>query len=101
MGANSNVAPRVFRCVGLRRELGAMAVEQKTTSQISMPADTAIAEFAAALRGPLIRRGDPGYADAAKVYNAMIDRHPALIARCADVADVRTAVTFARAQGLP
>jgi FAD/FMN-containing dehydrogenase len=61
-----------------------------------MPDEAAITAFAAALRGPLIRSGDPAYEAARAVYNAMIDRHPALIARCADVADVVTAVAFAR-----
>ncbi|MBN9463574.1 MAG: FAD-binding oxidoreductase [Burkholderiales bacterium] len=52
------------------------------------------------LRGTLVRPGDAGYDDARKVYNAMIDRRPRLIARCADVADVITALGFARDQGL-
>jgi len=42
-----------------------------------------------------------GYDDARKVYNGMIDRRPALIARCVDVADVISAVNFARERGLP
>ncbi len=48
------------------------------------------------LRGELIQPGDDGYEAARKVYNGMIDRYPALIARCADVADVIAAVNFAR-----
>jgi FAD/FMN-containing dehydrogenase len=52
------------------------------------------------LRGELIQPGDEGYEDARKVYNGMIDRHPALIARCADVADVIAAVNFAREHNL-
>ena len=40
----------------------------------------------AALRGPLLRAGDAGYDAARAVWNAMIDRHPALIARCAGTA---------------
>jgi len=62
--------------------------------------DTDIQGLKARLRGPLIEPGDPGYDDARKIYNAMIDRRPALIARCADVADVMAAVNFAREQGL-
>ncbi len=58
--------------------------------------ETAIQEFAACLRGSLLRPGDAGYEQARQVYNAMIDKHPALIARCMDVADVIAAVTFAR-----
>jgi FAD/FMN-containing dehydrogenase len=54
----------------------------------------------AALRGVVIRPGDPGYDDARMVYNAMIDKHPALIVRAQDVADVIATVNFARSQGL-
>jgi len=46
----------------------------------------------ASLRGELIQPGDEGYDAARSVYNAMIDKRPALIVRCADVADVITAV---------
>jgi FAD/FMN-containing dehydrogenase len=62
--------------------------------------DTAIADFRASLRGELIEPGDAGYDAARKVYNAMIDRRPRLIARCADVADVMAAVNFGREQKL-
>src|SRR5256714_9187982 len=48
------------------------------------------------MRGAVIQPGDPGYEPARRVYNAMIDRHPALITHCADVADVISAVNFAR-----
>jgi FAD/FMN-containing dehydrogenase len=46
--------------------------------------------------GRLIGPDDAGYDDARRVYNGMIDKRPSLIARCADVDDVVTAVTFAR-----
>ncbi len=62
--------------------------------------EAVIQEFAAGFSGELIRRGDEGYDDARIVYNAMIDRHPALIARCTGVADVIAAVNFARENGL-
>ena len=52
------------------------------------------------LRGELIQAGDESYDAARKVYNSMIDKHPAAIARCADVADVITAVNFAREHDL-
>ncbi len=58
--------------------------------------ETAVQELASRLRGALIRRGDAGYEQARQVYNGMIDRHPALIARCVDVADVIACVNFAR-----
>ncbi|MET7997373.1 FAD-binding oxidoreductase [Amycolatopsis sp. NPDC005232] len=53
-------------------------------------------ELALALRGELVTRGDDGYDQARAVYNGMIDKHPAAIARCADTADVVTCVNFAR-----
>jgi hypothetical protein len=59
-----------------------------------------IAAFRASLRGGLIEPGDPNYDTARKVYNAMIDRHPRLIAGCAVVADVMAAVRFGREQKL-
>ncbi len=58
--------------------------------------DSAVATFKASLRGGLIAPGDAGYDEARKVYNGMIDRRPRLIARCADVADVISAVNFGR-----
>ena len=48
--------------------------------------------FTTALRGKLVQPGDADYDAARKVYNAMIDRRPRMIARCVDVADVITAV---------
>jgi FAD/FMN-containing dehydrogenase len=54
------------------------------------------ADLAAALRGDLIVADDPGYDQARAVYNAMIDKHPAAIARCRDAADVIACVRFAR-----
>ncbi|MFE0627852.1 FAD-binding oxidoreductase [Streptomyces sp. NPDC058864] len=53
-----------------------------------------------ALRGPVVTAGDPGYDEARSIYNAMIDRHPAAIAGCVDVADVRTVISFAQDTGL-
>src|SRR5436305_13710636 len=58
--------------------------------------ETVVQELAGHLRGALLRPSDAGYEQARQVYNAMIDRHPALIARCVDVADVIAAVNFAR-----
>ena len=56
----------------------------------------AVQGLADSLRGRLLRPGDGGYDEARKVWNGMIDRRPALIARCAGVADVVGAVRFAR-----
>ena len=53
------------------------------------------------LRGQLLRPEDGEYDGARKVFNAMIDRRPALIARCAGAADVIACVRFAREHNLP
>ena len=58
--------------------------------------DDPSAKLRANLRGTLIERNDPGYDDARKLYNGMIDKRPSLIARCLDVADVIAAVDFGR-----
>lgn len=61
---------------------------------------TSIQEFRANLRGELIEPHDHNYENARKVYNAMINKSPCLIARCADVADVIQGVNFARENNL-
>jgi FAD/FMN-containing dehydrogenase len=62
--------------------------------------ETTVQNFADGLRGRLVRPGEGGYDEARKVWNGMIDRRPALIARCAGVADVIAAVRFARTHEL-
>lgn len=54
----------------------------------------------AQLRGTVLTPGDPEYDQARALWNAMVDRRPALIARCLGAADVIACVEFARAQGL-
>ena len=63
----------------------------------SVAAAVSVGDLAADLRGDLILPADPGYDQARAVYNAMIDKRPAAIARCADTADVIACVRFARA----
>lgn len=55
----------------------------------------------AVMRGLVLSPGDAGYDAARRVFNGMIDRRPALIARCAGAADVVSGVRFAREHGLP
>jgi FAD/FMN-containing dehydrogenase len=65
---------------------------------------TPIGEVFALLRekfsGDLVRPADPEYAEARKIWNAMVERQPGLIARCADVADVQLAVRAGAATGV-
>lgn len=73
-----------------------------TTSQgqETVLAETVVEGYKTSLRGKLIRRGDTDYDEARRVFNAMIDRYPALIIRCAGVADVTDSVNFARDNNL-
>ncbi|HEV8252282.1 MAG TPA: FAD-binding oxidoreductase [Candidatus Limnocylindria bacterium] len=52
------------------------------------------------LRGTVIAPGEPEYDAARQPWNAMVDKHPMLIAHCADAGDVATAIAFARRHGL-
>src|SRR3989337_2039697 len=72
----------------------------KISREDIMLSETIVERFKAVLRGELIQPNDESYDDARKVYNGMIDRRPRLIARCANVADVITAVNFARENNL-
>jgi len=59
-----------------------------------------IADLSARFSGVLLRPDESGYDDVRRVHNGMIDRRPALIARCLGTADMADAVNFARTHGL-
>lgn len=63
--------------------------------------NNAIEALSAATRGQVLRPGDADFDQSRRLWNAMIDRRPAVIVRCAGVADVRRAVAFARDNNLP
>jgi FAD/FMN-containing dehydrogenase len=79
-----------------------MSVRQVTTTKgvDTGIEDTIVDAFKASLRGALLCPGDVGYEDARNIHNGMIDHRPGLIACCAGVADVLTAVRFAREHDL-
>jgi FAD/FMN-containing dehydrogenase len=64
-------------------------------------ADAARQELGAEFEGELVGPGDSGYDEARVLFNAMIDKRPALIARSASPEDVARAIAFARAHDLP
>ena len=61
----------------------------------------ALADLRVAFRGPLITPEDPHYDEARKTWNGLIDRRPALIARCLGNSDIVAALGFAQAHRLP
>ena len=64
-------------------------------------ASSDLARLRGDLRGEVIARGDSTFEDARRVWNAMVDRRPALIVRVADAGDVVKAIAFAQARSLP
>ena len=73
-----------------------MAVSARSTGPVTILDEAVVAEFVAGFRGAVIQPGDPGYDEARRVRNGLIDRAPALIARCSGTADVIHSVNFAR-----
>jgi FAD/FMN-containing dehydrogenase len=74
-----------------------------TQSQVSSPSQLdakTLGGFEKAITGQVLRAGHPDYDQARALHNAMIDKRPALIVRCAGVADVQRALEFARRQNL-
>ena len=71
-------------------------LQPETTTRLFAFDERSINNFQMNLRGELIQPSDAAYEEARKVYNGMIDKRPAFITRCRDVADVVTAVSFAR-----
>lgn len=73
----------------------------QTTKGTPLTLSTAKVEhFASSLAGGLLCRGNTGYDEARRVWNAMVDKRPALIVRCAGTADVLASVRFAREHDL-
>jgi FAD/FMN-containing dehydrogenase len=70
-----------------------MAAEPKIEAE-------ALQAFAMQMRGPILTSEEPGYEEARKIWNGLIDRRPAIIAQCTGAADVVDAVNFARENGL-
>ena len=90
---------RVLRAGGV---MAAAAASGLPLWALGRPAPAAdYADLRMRIDGTLILPADADYADARRVWNGMIDRRPAAIARCASVADVQTALAFARTHDIP
>lgn len=72
-----------------------------TDTRPSPIGEATLAEFSAGLRGSAVRPGDPDYDEERSIWNGAHDCRPAVIARCAGVADVIRTVDLARSEGLP
>jgi FAD/FMN-containing dehydrogenase len=81
---------------GIPREGG----EPLERGRVDMIDTAAVDELAARFEGELVRPSDPSYDEVRQIWNGHIQRRPALLARCSGVADVMSAVRFAREQGL-
>jgi FAD binding domain/Berberine and berberine like len=81
-------------------QLGAELRAVKLSGNETTLERAAVQDLRASLGGSLLVPGQEGYETARRVWNGMIDRRPALIARCKDTADVVRAVTFAREREL-
>ena len=62
--------------------------------------ETEVEDFRGSLHGESLRPGDEGYDGARRIWNAMIDKRPAMIARCSGTADVINSIKFAKENGL-
>ena len=70
--------------------------EQSATLLAAGISRETLADLEGGLRGELLRPGSPGYDAARRIWNGMVDKHPAVIVRCAGVSDAMRAVRFAR-----
>jgi hypothetical protein len=70
-------------------------------STVATPADEARTELGGTFAGQLVGPSDAEYDDARRLFNAMIDKKPALVARCANPDDVAAVIAFARRHDLP
>ena len=77
------------------------AIGSEKVEAVINPGRIDLEELRASMRGAILQSGDNGYEEARRIWNGMIDRHPAVIACCTGPADVMAAVRFARARRLP
>jgi FAD/FMN-containing dehydrogenase len=73
-----------------------MPVQELINTKGSVVKDDSIQQLRTVCRGDVIRRGEDGYENACKIWNAGVQKRPGIVARCSEVADVVAAVNFAR-----
>lgn len=85
---------------GARRRMRGGAAGGGGRTEATVPLRAAAKGLASSLSGQVVRPGDQDYEDARHPWNGMIDRHPALVARCTSDEDVAAAIRFAQDHGL-
>jgi FAD/FMN-containing dehydrogenase len=100
-GAMAALPPARWRTFAAELASGGRDISAvKLSGEPTLIPAAAVKEFAANLRGRLLNANDPEYDQARRLWNKMIDRRPALVARCSGAADVARAVAFAREREL-
>src|SRR6476646_7930650 len=79
--------------------MGDLTIRSNNGGEVSL-SEADISAFRSTLKGHFLLPGDDGYNDARTIWNAMIDRHPAIIVQPQNVDDIVSAVNFARNNGL-
>jgi hypothetical protein len=73
-----------------------MTATKPDIEQVQNPNELNVADLRHRVQGSILTPGEPGYDTGRRVWNGMIDKHPAVIARCATPGDVAEAIGFAR-----
>jgi FAD/FMN-containing dehydrogenase len=92
---------RVLQAAALSAEIRKRTTMSNEAAAAQRASILPIEELRSVLRGPVIGPADPDYEAARRVHNGMIDRRPAVIARCTGAADVMAALRFGRVRELP
>jgi len=79
--------------------VGTAAADRSEKTRISI-SEEATENLKSKMKGQVVLPSDPSYDEVRQIWNAMIDRRPALIVRCAEASDVPHAISFARENGL-
>src|SRR6266498_2710968 len=95
--ADSNLVPVPYR--QRRPAMATVSIRRCDGDSVTLDS-SAGGSLKADLRGPLLFPGDDGYDASRIVWNAMVDRRPAMVVRCGGVKDIKHAVEFARTHGL-
>src|SRR5262245_39855398 len=101
LDARSTLPRRRCRYCGFRIDIGTNMSTAAVKAAASPQLATRIQELKRNVSGQVVLPRDDAYDDVRKIWNAMIDKHPALIVRCATTRDVVRAVNFARDNALP